>query len=106
MRRRLLMSASPEREHDRPPEAVGGAPSGTPGVAATDAIGDSRGDTYVARVARGAGISTVGQGAGRILGYLTQVMIARLFGPAAFGFYSLGVAAVNRTQILSRLGME
>jgi O-antigen/teichoic acid export membrane protein len=91
---------------DSPPEAAGDAPSGTPGVAATDAIGDSRGDTYVARVARGAGISTAGQGIGRILGYLTQVMIARLFGPAAFGFYSLGVAAVNGAQILSRFGME
>jgi O-antigen/teichoic acid export membrane protein len=91
---------------DRPPEAVGDAPSGTPEVATTDAIGDSRGDTYVARVARGAGISTAGQGAGRVLGYLTQVMIARLYGPAAFGFYSLGVAAVNGAQILSRFGME
>jgi O-antigen/teichoic acid export membrane protein len=86
--------------------AGGSAPSGTPEVAATDAIGDSRGDTYVARVARGAGISTAGQGVGRVLGYLAQVMIARLFGPAAFGFYSLGVAAVNGAQILSRFGME
>jgi O-antigen/teichoic acid export membrane protein len=94
------------RQGLRPPEAVGDAPSGTPGVAATDAIGDPRGDTYVARVARGAGISTAGQGIGRVLGYLAQVMIARLFGPAAFGFYSLGVAAVNGAQILSRFGME
>jgi O-antigen/teichoic acid export membrane protein len=91
---------------DSPPEAAGDAPSGTPEVAATDAIGGDRDDTYVARVARGAGISTVGQGAGRVLGYMTQVMIARLFGPAAFGFYSLGVAAVNGAQILSRFGME
>src|SRR3712207_1293484 len=96
----------PAENPDRPPEAAGDAPSGTPGVAAADAIGDSRDDTYVARVARGAGISTAGQGIGRVLGYLTQVMIARLFGPAAFGFYSLGVAAVNGAQILSRFGME
>lgn len=89
-----------------PPEAAGDAPSGVPEVAATDAIGGDRDDTYVARVARGAGISTAGQGAGRVLGYLTQVMIARLYGPAAFGFYSLGVAAVNGAQILSRFGME
>jgi O-antigen/teichoic acid export membrane protein len=102
--RRELWMRSPEP--GRSPEAAGDTPSGTPGVAATDAIGDSRGDTYVARVARGAGISTAGQGIGRILGYLTQVAIARLFGPAAFGFYSLGVAAVNGAQILSRFGME
>jgi O-antigen/teichoic acid export membrane protein len=105
-RREPRTSAPSDREAERPPEAAGDAPSGTPGVAATDAIGDSRGDTYVARVARGAGISTAGQGIGRVLGYLTQVMIARLFGPAAFGFYSLGVAAVNGAQILSRFGME
>ena len=104
------MNVPPEKpsaeKPDRPPEAAGDAPSGTPGVAATDAIGDSRDDTYVARVARGAGISTAGQGVGRVLGYITQVMIARLFGPAAFGFYSLGIAAVNGAQILSRFGME
>src|SRR5919202_2616612 len=91
---------------DRPPEAAGDAPSETPEVATTDAIGDSRGDTYVAGVAGGAGISTAGQGMGRALGSLTRVMIARLYGPAAFGFYSLGVAAVNGAQILSRFGME
>jgi O-antigen/teichoic acid export membrane protein len=100
------VSTPSDRPPERPPEAAGDAPSGTPEVAATDAIGDSRGDTYVARVARGAGISTAGQGIGRVLGYLTQVAIARLFGPAAFGFYSLGVAAVNGAQILSRFGME
>jgi O-antigen/teichoic acid export membrane protein len=100
------VSTPSDRQPERPPEAAGDAPSGTPEVAATDAIGDSRGDTYVARVARGAGISTAGQGIGRVLGYLTQVAIARLFGPAAFGFYSLGVAAVNGAQILSRFGME
>jgi O-antigen/teichoic acid export membrane protein len=106
LRRWRTEPAPPSGEPEPPPEAAGDAPSGTPGVAATDAIGDSRGDTYVARVARGAGISTAGQGIGRVLGYLTQVMIARLFGPAAFGFYSLGVAAVNGAQIISRFGME
>jgi O-antigen/teichoic acid export membrane protein len=96
----------PTGEPEPPPETAGDAPSGVPGVATTDAIGGSRDDTYVARVARGAGISTAGQGVGRVLGYLAQVMIARLFGPAAFGFYSLGVAAVNGAQILARFGME
>jgi O-antigen/teichoic acid export membrane protein len=92
----------------RPPDAAGDAPSGTPEVAATDAIGDSRGDgdTYVARVARGAGISTAGQGVGRVLGFVTQAAISQLFGVAAFGFYTSGVAAVNLGQIVSRFGME
>jgi O-antigen/teichoic acid export membrane protein len=90
----------------RPPDAAGDAPSGTPEVAATDALGDSRGDTYVARVARGAGISTAGQGVGRVLGFVTQAAISQLFGVAAFGFYTSGVAAVNLGQIVSRFGME
>jgi O-antigen/teichoic acid export membrane protein len=63
-------------------------------------------DSYVARVARGAGISTAGQGVGRFLGYLTQILIARLFGPASYGFYTAGVAALNLAQIVSRFGME
>ncbi len=91
----------------QPPDAAGDAPSGTPVVAATDTIGDSRdGDTYVARVARGAGISTAGQGVGRVLGFVTQAAISQLFGVAAFGFYTSGVAAVNLGQIISRFGME
>ena len=64
------------------------------------------GDSYVARVARGAGISTVGQGIGRLAGYLIQVAIARLFGPAQFGFYVLGLTAVNGANILSQFGMD
>src|SRR5919202_4241597 len=91
---------------DRPPEAAGDAPSGTPGVAATDALGDSGGDTYVAKVARGAGISTAGQGVGRVLGYVAQVVVARLLGASLYGFYTAGVAVVNGFHILSRFGME
>jgi O-antigen/teichoic acid export membrane protein len=96
----------PAEKPDRPPEAAGDAPSGTPGVAATDALGDNQNDTYVARVARGAGISTAGQGIGRVLGYLGLLAIAKLFGPTAQGFYQAGVAVLNGAQILSRFGME
>lgn len=74
------------------------APSERPGAA-----GD---DTYVARVARGAGISTAGQGIGRVLGYVTQIAISQLFGVAVLGFYAAGIAVVNGAQILSRFGME
>lgn len=89
-----------------PPVAAGDAPSGVPGVAETDSLGEDKDDSYVARVARGAGISTAGQGIGRVLGFLTQAAISRLFGVEAFGFYTSGVAAVNLGQIISRFGME
>lgn len=104
------MSVPPDQksagEPDRPPETAGDAPSGVPGVAATDTLGGDKDDTYVARVARGAGISTAGQGIGRVLGYVGLLAIARLFGPTAQGFYQAGVAVLNGAQILSRFGME
>ncbi|MEJ7814919.1 MAG: oligosaccharide flippase family protein [Rubrobacter sp.] len=93
-------------ESNRPPDAAGDAPCGVPGVASTDSLGEDKDDSYVARVARGAGISTAGQGIGRMLGYLSLLAIARLFGPTAQGFYQAGVAVLNGAQILSRFGME
>lgn len=78
-------------------ENGGYAPGVTPG---------GKDDTYVARVARGAGISTIGQGLGRVFGFVTQILISNLFGVATYGFYSSGVAVVNGAQILSRFGME
>jgi O-antigen/teichoic acid export membrane protein len=69
-------------------------------------VGPKDDDTYVAKVARGAGISTAGQGVGRVIGYGTQVAIARLLGAQFYGFYTAGVALINGLQILSRFGME
>jgi O-antigen/teichoic acid export membrane protein len=90
--------SAPEPEAEGVPAAPpGNAPEGRPGE------GD---DTYVARVARGAGISTAGQGIGRVLGYVAQVAVARLLGAQFYGFYTLGVAVVNGVHILSRFGME
>jgi O-antigen/teichoic acid export membrane protein len=95
-----------ELTEERPPEPTGDAPPGTSGVATADSLGEDKDDSYVARVARGAGISTAGQGVGRVLGFLTQAAISQLFGLATFGFYTSGVAAVNLGQIISRFGME
>jgi O-antigen/teichoic acid export membrane protein len=90
-----------------PPPAAGDAPSGVPGVASVESLGVHRDDdTYVAKVARGAGISTAGQGVGRVLGYVAQVVLARLLGATLYGFYTAGVAVVNGFHILSRFGME
>lgn len=99
----------PGAPNGAPPPEAGDAPSGTPGAATGEARGEARSggdDTYVARVARGAGISTAGQGVGRVLGYLSLVAIAQLFGATVQGFYTTGVAVVNGLQILSRFGLE
>ena len=89
--------SAPEPEGEGPPVTPGDTQGGRPGE------GD---DTYVARVARGAGISTAGQGVGRVLGYVSQVAVARLLGAQFYGFYTLGVAVVNGVHIVSRFGME
>ena len=67
---------------------------------------EDEGDTNVAKVARGAGISTAGQGVGRVLAFVTQVVLARLLGKELYGFFTLGVAVVNGVHIISRFGME
>ena len=67
---------------------------------------EDEGDTNVAKVARGAGISTAGQGVGRVLAFATQVVLARLLGKDLYGFFTLGVAVVNGVHIISRFGME
>jgi O-antigen/teichoic acid export membrane protein len=41
-----------------------------------------------------------------VLGYVSQVAVARLLGAQFYGFYTLGVAVVNGVHIVSRFGME
>ena len=89
--------SAPEPESEGPPATPPGGAGGRP---------EDGGDTNVAKVARGAGISTAGQGVGRVLGYVSQVGLARLLGGELYGFYTLGVAVVNGVHIISRFGME
>ncbi len=63
-------------------------------------------DEYVDRIARGVGMSSAGQGIGRLLGYLTHVAIAQMHGAAQLGFYALGMAVVQVANILSQFGMD
>ncbi|MGB3634444.1 MAG: oligosaccharide flippase family protein [Rubrobacteraceae bacterium] len=63
-------------------------------------------DSYVAKVARGAGISSVGQGTGRVLGVVTQAVLARTFGTSLFGIYTLCIAIVSAANILSQFGLD
>lgn len=63
-------------------------------------------DAYVGQIARGAGVSSAGQGIGRIMGYATQVALARMYGPAQLGFYALGVIFVQLANILAQFGMD
>ena len=67
---------------------------------------DEQYDVYVGQIARGVGMSSVGQGFSRLLGYATQVAMAWLYGPAQLGFYVLGITLVQITNILSQFGMD
>lgn len=63
-------------------------------------------DAYVERIARGAGVSSAGQGVGRLLGYATRAAIAQMYGPAQLGFYVLGVTVAQVTNVLAQFGMD
>lgn len=91
-------------------------PSGKPGKrdappgVRPDADGEVRRaedyDAYVGRIARGVGMSSAGQGVGRVLGYAITASIAGMFGTAQYGFYALGIVVVQIANILSQLGMD
>ena len=51
-------------------------------------------------------MSAFGVGIGRFLGFVTQVMLARFYGPAQLGFYALGIALVEMSNILAQFGMD
>ena len=67
---------------------------------------DEQYDAYVGRIARGVGVSSLGPGVSRLLGYATQVAMARLYGPGQLGFYVLGVTLVQIANIISQFGMD
>lgn len=67
---------------------------------------EERYDAYVGKVARGAGISSFGQGLGRALAYVIQIMLARMYGPGQLGLYALGVTIVGFANILAQFGMH
>ena len=61
---------------------------------------------YVGQLARGAGISFLGQSIGRFLNYGTQIALAWMYGPAQFGAYALGITLVQMANILAQLGVD
>jgi O-antigen/teichoic acid export membrane protein len=67
---------------------------------------EERYGTYVDRIARGAGISTFGQGLGRVLAIMTQIVLARMYGPAQLGFYVLGTTMVGVVERFAEFGMN
>lgn len=69
------------------------------------AAGDTL-DGLVKRLAKGAGVSLLGDAAGKALAVLSQVIIARLLGAEQFGLYALGLVLFNLAQVLSTMGFS
>jgi O-antigen/teichoic acid export membrane protein len=66
---------------------------------------DERG-RRVSRIAQGAGVGSLGNGFGRLLGFAVQLALARLYGPAQLGLYVLGTIIVSLANVLSQIGMD
>jgi O-antigen/teichoic acid export membrane protein len=63
-------------------------------------------EAHVERIARGAGITSLGQAIGRLLNFATQVALARMYGPLQLGLYVLGFTTIQLSGILTRFGMD
>jgi len=61
---------------------------------------------HVGRIARGAGIGSFGEGAGRLLNYVTQIALARMYGPTLLGLYVLGITVVQAANVFAQFGMN
>lgn len=57
-------------------------------------------------IAKGASITFFGDFAGKGLGYLSQVVVARLLGVQLFGYYALGFTLFKFTSLISQLGLN
>ena len=57
-------------------------------------------------LARGAGTTLIGRFFGRGISALTQILTARLLGPAAYGLYSIGWTILRLVTELSALGLQ
>ncbi len=67
---------------------------------------ESEYDEYVGSIARGVGMSSAGQGIGRLIGYVTAAAIAIMHGKAQLGFYALGIVVLQVANILSQFGLD
>lgn len=57
-------------------------------------------------MARGTGVALVGGLLGSVVGWISQLVLARLLGPGGFGSYSIGIAIVGVVAQLSTLGLS
>jgi O-antigen/teichoic acid export membrane protein len=57
------------------------------------------------QVAKGGGIALIGEGVGKGIKFVFQIVLTRVLGPASYGLYTLGLSAIGIVQGLSLLGL-
>ncbi len=62
-------------------------------------------DRLVPQIAKGAGITFLGDVFGKGVNFVSQIVIARLLGVELFGLYALGLVMLNVGQTLSAMGL-
>jgi len=62
-------------------------------------------DNLTKQVARGGGIALIGQGLGKGIKFILQIVLTRVLGPASYGLYTLGISAIGIIQGFSLLGL-
>ena len=77
-----------------------------PKVVNEEALKGGDRDRRVGQIARGVGVGSTGQGIGRLLGFVMQIVLARTLGLGIMGAYLLCVTIVNLATVLSQLGMD
>lgn len=64
------------------------------------------GDPTAAELGSAASVSVPGRALGRALGFLNQLILARLLGAGAFGLYSIGWSLLRAANLLAPIGMD
>ena len=72
----------------------------------TDDSGDRTHQEDLSTMARGSVVALVGGLLGSAVGWLGQLLLARLLGPGGFGSYSIGVAMVSIAAQISTMGLS
>ncbi|MHC4622332.1 MAG: flippase [Planctomycetota bacterium] len=63
-------------------------------------------NSHLLKLAKGTGISLVGSVAGRLLLFLSHVVVARFLGAEVFGVFVLAAVGVKVAELIARLGLD
>lgn len=71
-----------------------------------DMAGENKDFTSAKLLAKGAGLVFVGLVIGRLLGYLTRLVVARYLGPSGYGLLILGFSLFSIVSVVGLLGLQ